>query len=212
MKKCHKIHFQNQLKTIFKISLRTRIRARNEFIKLVSHRNSVASTINQIVNRLESANIKKMKSVANNYWRGLHLPFVMEQWKKISLLLCIYGFFREFRPSEPFTVEFFIVNRNLTIDNITTSVFPLGTYSYMFSLIAVFLVTDAFRWVFNGLFLAIEQMIEWMTLNLFHSDTSRSLYFHHFVVWQYSLHSHGSRQLLALWLVKSLTVYLWQVK
>lgn len=66
-------------------------------------------------------------------------------WLKVSLLLCIFGFFREMRPSEPFATEFFMRYRNVTQDEITQYVFPMGTYSYMFQLVVVFLITDALR-------------------------------------------------------------------
>lgn len=70
---------------------------------------------------------------------------MISNWMKVSLLLCVFGFFRELRPSEPFSTEFFIGYRNLTTDDITQILYPLGTYSYMFQLIIVFLVTDILR-------------------------------------------------------------------
>lgn len=75
---------------------------------------------------------------------------MVSNWLKVSLLLCIFGFFRELRPSEPFSTEFFIGFRNLTTDEITQILYPLGTYSYMIQLIIVFLVTDMLRWVDQG--------------------------------------------------------------
>lgn len=74
---------------------------------------------------------------------------MLSNWLKVSFLLCVYGFFRELRPSEPFSTEFFIGHRNLTTDDITQILYPLGTYSYMIQLIVVFLVTDMLRWVCN---------------------------------------------------------------
>lgn len=70
---------------------------------------------------------------------------MISNWLKVSLLLCVFGFFRELRPSEPFSTEFFIAYRNLTTDDITQILYPLGTYSYMLQLIVVFLVTDILR-------------------------------------------------------------------
>lgn len=70
---------------------------------------------------------------------------MQSNWLKVSLLLCVFGFFRELRPSEPFVTEFFITYRNLTTDDITRILYPFGTYSYMFQLIIVFLVTDILR-------------------------------------------------------------------
>lgn len=70
---------------------------------------------------------------------------MLEHWQKVSLLLCIFGFLRELRPSEPFAVEFFINYRNITNDELTNYYFPIGTYSYMIQLIIAFLITDLMR-------------------------------------------------------------------
>jgi thiamine transporter 2/3 len=32
--------------------------------------------------------------------------FVMEIWLKLSILLCVFGFVKEFRPSEPFIIPY----------------------------------------------------------------------------------------------------------
>lgn len=66
----------------------------------------------------------------------------MESWLKISILLCIFGFFREFRPHEPFAVEFFVKERNISIETLTNHFFPIGTYLCMLQLIVIFLITD----------------------------------------------------------------------
>lgn len=89
---------------------------------------------------------------------------MITNWLKVSLLLCVFGFFRELRPSEPYSTEFFIAYRNLTTDDITQILYPLGTYSYMFQLILVFLVTDILRWVvmiryYSVFFLLISYLI-----------------------------------------------------
>lgn len=72
---------------------------------------------------------------------------MLENWMKVSLLLCIFGFFREIRPIEPFTIEYFIREKNMTLDEITRDLYPRGTYAYMFQIVIVFLITDALRWV-----------------------------------------------------------------
>lgn len=68
-------------------------------------------------------------------------------WMWISLLLCIFGFFREIRPSEPFSIEFFIHWRNLTNEDLTRYVYPVGTYSFLAQLVIMFLVTDMLRYL-----------------------------------------------------------------
>lgn len=68
---------------------------------------------------------------------------------RVSLLLCIFGFFREIRPIEPFTIEYFITEKNVTREEIIHDLYPWGTYAYLFQIIIVFLVTDALRWVYD---------------------------------------------------------------
>ncbi|XP_058811529.1 folate transporter 1-like [Topomyia yanbarensis] len=71
----------------------------------------------------------------------------MEKWQQISLILCIFGFLKEFRPSEPFIFEFLTGPwHNATIEQVVQDVFPIGTYSYMAQLVVVFLITDYFRY------------------------------------------------------------------
>lgn len=73
------------------------------------------------------------------------LTKMVSSWLKVSILLCMFGFLRELRPSEPFAVEFFINYRNISNDELTNYYFPLGTYSYMVQLVVVFLITDIMR-------------------------------------------------------------------
>lgn len=70
----------------------------------------------------------------------------MENWMKISLLLCIYGFFRELRASEPFLTDFLSGQwRNLTAEQVNKDVYPWATYSYLSQLVIAFLFTDMLR-------------------------------------------------------------------
>ncbi|KAH8377162.1 hypothetical protein KR093_003734 [Drosophila rubida] len=71
----------------------------------------------------------------------------MEIWLKISLLLCIFGFFREMRPSEPYVTEYLAGDwRNLTAEQVYQEVYPFGTYSVLAQLVIVFLITDLVRY------------------------------------------------------------------
>lgn len=80
----------------------------------------------------------------------------MQEWLKISLILCTFGFFREFRPSEPFVTEFLSGEwRNITSDQLNRDVYPIGTYSTLGLLVIVFLITDIFRWVLMKFFLSL---------------------------------------------------------
>jgi solute carrier family 19 (thiamine transporter), member 2/3 len=70
----------------------------------------------------------------------------MEQWLKISLLLCTFGFLKEIRPSEPFITNFITGEwRNITDEQVNREIFPVGTYSYLAQLVIVFLITDFLR-------------------------------------------------------------------
>lgn len=71
----------------------------------------------------------------------------MKEWLKISLVLCSFGFFREFRPSEPFVTEFLSGEwRNITSEQLNRDVYPIGTYSTLGLLVIVFLITDILRY------------------------------------------------------------------
>lgn len=67
-------------------------------------------------------------------------------WRKISGLLCVFGFLRELRPSEPYHAEILLSDSyNVTQDQVNRSVYPIGTYCYLALLVFVFLVTDLLR-------------------------------------------------------------------
>jgi thiamine transporter 2/3 len=93
----------------------------------------------------------------------------MEQWMKISLLLCIFGFLKEVRPSEPLVYDYLIGPwRNVTDDEVLKQVLPVGTYSNMILLVLVFMITDMCRYkpliVVLGLSgMAIWAMLIWTT-------------------------------------------------
>lgn len=73
--------------------------------------------------------------------------FIMQTWWRISLLLCVYGFLHDFRPSEPFVTEFLTDERhNMTAEEVSRDLYPIGTYSIMTQLILVFLITDIVRY------------------------------------------------------------------
>ncbi|XP_045524880.1 thiamine transporter 2-like isoform X1 [Pieris brassicae] len=70
----------------------------------------------------------------------------MHGWIKITLILCLFGTLREFRPSEPFVTEFLLGKwRNITESQLNRDVYPVGTYSYLGLLVVVFLITDFLR-------------------------------------------------------------------
>ncbi|XP_053686826.1 folate-like transporter 3 [Sabethes cyaneus] len=86
----------------------------------------------------------------------------MQEWLKISLMLCTFGFFREMRPSEPFVTEFLSGEwRDITPEQLNREVYPVGTYSYLAVLIVVFLVTDMLRYKIVIIFSACVGVALW---------------------------------------------------
>lgn len=86
----------------------------------------------------------------------------MNNWLIISLVLCMFGFLKEVRPSEPFIYEFLIGEwRNITEDQVNQQVYPTGTYSYLVLLIVVFLITDLSRYKPLIMFLGASGVVIW---------------------------------------------------
>ncbi|KAL7306080.1 hypothetical protein TKK_0001536 [Trichogramma kaykai] len=74
------------------------------------------------------------------------MNFAME-WSTISLILCVFGFFKEFRPNEPFVTNYLNGTwKNFTLEQVNQEIFPVSTYAYLATLILVFLLTDLIRY------------------------------------------------------------------
>ncbi|XP_042890342.1 thiamine transporter 1-like isoform X1 [Penaeus japonicus] len=86
----------------------------------------------------------------------------METWQKTCLLLCLYGFLKELRPSEPFLTEYLLgPQHNLTENQVYTQVYPVWTYSYLSLLVVVFLLTDILRYKPVIVFEGIGYIVTW---------------------------------------------------
>jgi len=91
----------------------------------------------------------------------------MEEWWKTTIILCLYGFFKEIRPSEPFLTEYLVGNQTgLTEHQVYHEVYPIWTYSYLAVLVLVFLFTDLLRYkaviVFEGFaYIATWALLLW---------------------------------------------------
>ncbi|XP_029308000.1 thiamine transporter 1 [Cottoperca gobio] len=60
-----------------------------------------------------------------------------------TLLLCVYGFFSNLRPSEPFLTAYLMgPDKNLTETQVVNEIYPIWTYSYLVLLFPIFLATD----------------------------------------------------------------------
>ncbi|XP_050308768.1 thiamine transporter 1-like [Anthonomus grandis grandis] len=89
-------------------------------------------------------------------------PNTTDHWIIISLLVSVFGFLKEFRPSEPFIYEFLTGGwKNVTQDQVMQEVYPVGTYSYLALLIVVFLATDICRYRVLIVLLAASGVVVW---------------------------------------------------
>ena len=71
-----------------------------------------------------------------------------DNFKVPLVLLCCYGFFKEVRPSEPFLTEYLSDQRwgNISLNDLSSKVYPVYTYSSFVLLLPVFLLTDFVRY------------------------------------------------------------------
>nr|CAD7441103.1 unnamed protein product [Timema bartmani] len=78
---------------------------------------------------------------------GVRTMFPMATWVRVSLILCVFGALKEFRPSEPYVTHYLVGPwKNFTDKQVNQEMFPVGTYSYLSQLVVVFLVTDLVRY------------------------------------------------------------------
>ncbi|CAD6187052.1 unnamed protein product [Caenorhabditis auriculariae] len=78
-----------------------------------------------------------------------------------TLLLCFYGFLKEFRPSEPYLYEYQHVYLNISEHVLNADVYPIWTYSYMVALFPVLLLTDVFLYKPMIILEAVSYVVVW---------------------------------------------------
>ncbi|CAJ0575660.1 unnamed protein product, partial [Mesorhabditis spiculigera] len=58
------------------------------------------------------------------------------RWQLISLLVCLYGVVKEFRPATPFLTPYLVSEyKNLSIETVYSDIYPYWTYSYLVFLV-----------------------------------------------------------------------------
>uniref|UniRef100_A0A1I7T649 Thiamine transporter 2 n=1 Tax=Caenorhabditis tropicalis TaxID=1561998 RepID=A0A1I7T649_9PELO len=86
-------------------------------------------------------------------------------WRTTTAVLCLYGAVKEFRPATPFLTPFLASpEKNLTLDELYSQVYPYWTYSYMFALIPMFILTDILRYKPIVMIEAIGLVVTWSLL------------------------------------------------
>ncbi|VDN05091.1 unnamed protein product [Thelazia callipaeda] len=63
-------------------------------------------------------------------------------WRFFTIFICLYGFMKELKVGEPFLYLYQNEVLNLTREQLTNEVYPFSAYSYLLSLIPIFLLTD----------------------------------------------------------------------
>ncbi|VDN24495.1 unnamed protein product [Gongylonema pulchrum] len=64
------------------------------------------------------------------------------KWSLVPVLLVLYGFTKDFKPGEPFLFKYQTDFLNLTEHELNGEIYPYWTYSYLITLIPIFLLTD----------------------------------------------------------------------
>ena len=86
-------------------------------------------------------------------------------WVVACTVACLYGFFKEMRPSEPYLTPYLVgPDKNFTEDEVNSQIYPVWTYSYLVALIPVFLLTDLLRYKPVILFEAGAYIVTWIIL------------------------------------------------
>ena len=71
---------------------------------------------------------------------------MVQPWVYTTMVLCLYGFFKEMKPSEPFLTPFLKGFHNNLTESQLEQIYPVWTYSYLGILAIALLVTDLARY------------------------------------------------------------------
>lgn len=86
-------------------------------------------------------------------------------WMLPTVLLCLYGFFCNVRPSEPFLTPYLLgPDKNLSERQVYNEIYPVWTYSYLVLLFPVFLATDYLRYKPVIILQGVSFIITWLML------------------------------------------------
>ncbi|XP_064008892.1 thiamine transporter 2 [Pogoniulus pusillus] len=94
-------------------------------------------------------------------WKGIG----GHSWVYPTLIICANGFFSTMRPSESFLTPYLTgPDKNLTIEEVTSKILPVWTYSYLALLVPVFLMTDYVRYKPVLLLQGLSFIVTWLLL------------------------------------------------
>ena len=91
----------------------------------------------------------RQKSMADVETAGAR-PTSRWRWLYCTALLCSYGFFKEFLPSEPYLTAFLDnetnASKQFAFDDVNNEIYPWWPYSYLVAVFVLFLFTDVLRY------------------------------------------------------------------
>lgn len=90
----------------------------------------------------------------------------MNRLLRVLIALAAYGFFKEFKPSEPYLYEFEHETLNISSEDLSARVYPVWTYSYLIFLIPVFLLTDILLYKPVIVAEAVSYLVCWILFDL----------------------------------------------
>ncbi|XP_069068756.1 thiamine transporter 2-like [Pleurodeles waltl] len=68
-------------------------------------------------------------------------------WVYPTTVICVYGFFINLRPAEPFLTPYLTGSyKNFTVEQVMNGLYPIWTYSFLAMLLPIFLITDICRY------------------------------------------------------------------
>ena len=67
-------------------------------------------------------------------------------WIYFTVIICCYGFFKEFKPSEAFLTPYLVDSKSFTKPEVNSDIYPFWPYSYLVAALFVFLFTDYLRY------------------------------------------------------------------
>ncbi|VVC32109.1 Reduced folate carrier,Major facilitator superfamily domain [Cinara cedri] len=71
----------------------------------------------------------------------------MERWLVQSIMISVFGFLKDFRPEDPYTIQYLTnTPMNFTNEEIIQEIFPVSTYTCVSVTVIIFLVTDYLRY------------------------------------------------------------------
>lgn len=87
-------------------------------------------------------------------------------WKVATGLICSFGVFKDFRPSESFLTSYLTdpEAKNLSLGEVNNEIYPVWTYSYLVVLVVVLLTTDLLRYKPVVIMEAVCYIVTWTLL------------------------------------------------